>query len=226
MNIKMFSLLMSLSVLFSTTIAATKALTQIKDITQNNSGQTTPQGSDRNVDQLSPSEEPQQPSIQFGKATTTQNTCTIENQLLGEDGRTLALAFNQFSAENGKRKNCNVRINTTIPKGFHVQSLQILYQGSTEVALGKNTSLSRSYTFNGRGIGIIKAQPKTSNFKESNPLFQEQDNFTAVSASCGGTGQLGMNMVAQSSKESSIIVDTADLNTGDVQLHIDLAPCK
>ncbi len=167
----------------------------------------------------------QEPSIQFGEAIS-QGSCTIENQLASEDGRTLAIAFKDFTAANGKRNKCVLRINTTIPSGFHVQDVQILYQGTAEVASGGNTSLSRSYIFNGGAFGQPTAPSKTSKFTESNPLFQEQDELTVASASCGGQGQLGMNMVAASSRGSSIFVDTADLNAGDVKINIDIVSCS
>jgi hypothetical protein len=167
----------------------------------------------------------QEPSIEFGKAIS-QGSCTIENQLVGEDGRTLAIAFKDFKSAKAKRNKCVLRVNTTIPSGFHVQEVQVLYQGSAEVPSGENASLSRSYTFTGGALGVAKAEPKTTKFTSSNPLFQEQDDLTVASASCGGQGQLGMNMVANSSAKSSIFVDTADLNAGDVKLHINIRRCK
>jgi hypothetical protein len=76
MNIRKFGLLLSVSTLIGVNIGTTKALTQTA----------TPPT--------------QEPSIQFGKALF-QGTCTIENQLAGEDGRTLAIAFGKFQSENG-----------------------------------------------------------------------------------------------------------------------------
>ncbi|MCC5641664.1 DUF4360 domain-containing protein [Nostoc sp. CHAB 5824] len=165
----------------------------------------------------------EQPSIQFGKAIGAGG-CTVGDQLPGSDGRTLSIFLDNMVAKNGKRQRCILRVNTTIPSGFHVQDVQILYQGSTEVPQGK-TSLSRSYIFNGGAFGQPTATPTTSEFTSTNPLFQAQDNLTVASASCGGEGQLGMNMVAQSSSGTSIVIDSVDLNAGDVKLHIDIAPC-
>jgi hypothetical protein len=166
----------------------------------------------------------QEPSIQFGEASSNGN-CTIAEQLVGEDGRTLSIALDGFISENGKRERCILRINTTIPQGFLVQDLQVLYQGTTNVASGGKTNLIRSYTFAGGALGVAKLPPKTSEFTETVGLFQEQDDFTAVSASCGGQGQLGINMLANSSKGSDILIDTADVNAGIVRLYIDLIPC-
>ncbi|MGJ5629513.1 DUF4360 domain-containing protein [Nostoc sp. CALU 1950] len=163
------------------------------------------------------------PSIQFGNAIGSGG-CIVEDQLVGSDGRTLSIILDKMSARNGKRQRCILRVDTAIPSGFHVQDVQILYQGSTEISQGK-TSLSRSYIFTGGALGVAKATPTTTQFTSSNPLFQAQDNLTVASASCGGQGQLGINMIAQSSQGSFIVVDTADLNAGDVKLHIQLAPC-
>ncbi|MGL4622375.1 MAG: DUF4360 domain-containing protein [Chroococcidiopsis sp.] len=168
----------------------------------------------------------EEPSIQFGDAIGGPG-CVIADQLVGEDGRTLSLLFDDFQAKNGKRKPCNIRVNTTIPSGFHVQNVQVLYQGSTEVPSGsRGTSLSRSYTFTGGALGIAKAEPVVSKFTSTQELYQEEDEITVASASCGGKGQLGVNMIAQSSKGSSIIVDTADFNAGKVELSFEIAACN
>ena len=167
----------------------------------------------------------QEASIQFGQAIGAGG-CTVADQLVGTDGRTLSVFFDNMHSENGSRQRCLLRVNTTIPSGLHVQNVKILYQGSTEVSPGSNgTSLSRSYIFNGGGLGQPKAKPAITKFTSSNALYQVEDPITVASASCGGEGQLGINMIAQSSPGTSIIVDTADFNAGKVELHFDLASC-
>lgn len=196
MNFKKLGVLLSVSTVVGMNVVATKALAQ-----------------------------PAEPSIQFGKAIAAPG-CVIADQLVGEDGRTLSILFDDFIAENGQRKPCTIRVLTTIPSGFRVQNLQILYQGSTDVPAGsKPTSLSRSYTFTGGAVGIAKLPAKTSKFTSTQELYQEQDEIAVASASCGGEGQFGVNLVAQSSKGSSIIVDTADFNAGKVEIHFELAGC-
>lgn len=196
MNFKKLGVLLSVSTVVGMNVVATKALAQ------------------------------EEPSIQFGKAIAAPG-CVIADQLVGEDGRTLSILFDDFIAENGQRKPCSIRVNTTIPSGFHVQNLEILYQGSTDVPAGsKPTTLSRSYTFNGGVFGILKAPPKITKFTSTQELYQEQDEVKVPTAtSCGGEGQFGVNMIAQSSKGSSIIVDTADFNAGKVEIHFELAGC-
>ncbi|MEM7590740.1 MAG: DUF4360 domain-containing protein [Cyanobacteria bacterium P01_A01_bin.83] len=202
MNFKKFGVLFSLSALVGISLTATKVLSQ-QHYASNQ----------------------EEPSIQFGEAIS-QGRCTIAEQLAGDDGRTLSIALDGFTSEYGKRERCILRINTTIPGGFHVQDVDVLYQGSAEVPDGHRATLSRSYIFNGGAFGQATAKPASTKFTEDQPLFQEQDNLTAASASvCGGQGQLGINMVANSSKEAALFVDTADLNAGDVQLSFDIVPC-
>ena len=190
MNFKQFVALLSVSTVLGMNVVATKALAQ-----------------------------PAKPSIQFGSAISSPG-CVIADRLLGDDGRTLSILFDNFRAENGERKPCNIRVNTTIPSGFHVQDIQILYYVGTEVPSGsKPTSLSRRYIFNGGAFGVVKASPTTTKFTSTKPLFQVQDSPTAVSASCGGQGQLGINTIAQSSKGTSIIVYSP------AKIRISLAPC-
>lgn len=204
MNFKKFGVLFSLSTLLGINLTATKALSQEYYASNN-----------------------EEPSIQFGEAIS-QGRCTIADQLPGEDGRTLSIALDGFTSEYGKRNRCILRINTTIPKGFHVQDVDVLYQGSTEIPDGEKANFTRAYIFNGGAFGQVKAPPKNTEFTESNPLFQEQDNLTSASVSaCGGQGQLGINMIANSSQAAALYVDTADLNAGevDVNLQFDLVPC-
>ena len=196
MNFKQLGVLLSLSTVVGMNVVATKALAQ-----------------------------PAEPSIQFGPAIAAPG-CVIADQLVGEDGRTLSILFNDFEAKEGVRKPCNIRVNITVPSGFLVQNLQFLYQGSTEVPSGtRATSLSRSYIFSGGALGITRVPSKTDKFTSTDELYQVQDEITAMSASCGGKGQFGVNMVAQSHPGNSIIVDTADFNAGKVEIHFDLASC-
>jgi hypothetical protein len=167
----------------------------------------------------------QKPSIKFGQAIASGG-CNVGDQLVGSDGRTLSIVFDNMHAENGSRQSCILRVNTTIPSGFYVQDMRILYQGSTEVPSGsKGTSLSRSYIFNGGALGQASARPATTKFTSSNELFQVEDPITVASASCGGEGQLGINMIVQSSPGTSIVVGSPDLAGRDVEIHVDLDPC-
>lgn len=203
MNFKKIAILFSLSTLLGVSLNNTRA-----------------------VSQESYAEGGEEPSIQFGEAIS-QGSCSIADQLTGEDGRTISIGLEGFVSEYGKRNKCVLRINTTIPGGFHVQDVDVLYQGSAEVPSGHNARLSRSYIFNGGAFGQIKVPPKSTKFTEDNPLFQEQDNLTAASVSaCGGQGQLGINMVAQTSKEAALYIDSADVNASKVQLRFDLVPCS
>ena len=194
MNFKQFGVLLSVSTVLGMNLIPTKALTQ------------------------------EEASIKFGQAIASPR-CAVVDQLVGEDARTLSVLFDNFEAKDGERKSCNVRVNTTIPSGYRVKDMRILYQGSTEVPSGtKGTSLSRSYIFNSGAFGIVKDSPKTTKFTSSNELFQEQDEITAASASCGGEGQFGINASVQSSPETYIAIGSPDF-TSEVKIHFDLARC-
>lgn len=161
-----------------------------------------------------------EPSIQFLQALGSDG-CSVVDMLVGTDGRTLSIFFDNIRAENDKRQRCILRLDTVIPNGFYVQDMQVLYQGSTEVASGsRGTSLSRSYTFVGGAGSSPVARPVTTKFTSTKELFQVEDPLTVASASCGGQGLLGINMIAQSSPGSSIVID------GGIKIHFELAACE
>lgn len=197
MNLKKLGFFFSFSALLGVSLTATKAFTQESE-----------------------------PSIQFGEAASV-GRCSIGDQLTGTDGRTISIGLNDFQVQEGARDKCVLRINTTIPSGFHVQNVDVLYQGEAIIDRpGKKAIFSRSYSFNGGAFGQVVAPPKTTNFTESNPLFQEQDNLTAASVSaCGGEGQLGINMVARASKKAALFIDSVDVNASKVELRFDLVRC-
>ncbi|MBN3943894.1 DUF4360 domain-containing protein [Nostoc sp. NMS9] len=199
MNFKQFGVLLSVSTILGINVIATKVLAA-------------------------------EPSITFGEALVgSGSNCNVEDQLAGEDGRSLSIVLDNFSAFSGDRKKCILRVQTFIPSGFIVQNVQVLYQGTTEVERGsKGTSLSRTYSFSGGALGQAVARPKTTKFT-SDKAFAEQDEITVIAAtglcSGGGQGLLGINLIAQSSSGSSIFVDTADINAGDVLISFDLKRC-
>ncbi|MEH1812851.1 MAG: DUF4360 domain-containing protein [Nostoc sp.] len=198
MNFKQFGVLLSISTILGLNVIATKVLAD------------------------------DSPSITFGKAIG-MGGCKIGGQLPGEDGRSLSIVLDNFSAFSGDRKKCILRVQTSIPTGFIVQDVQVLYLGNTDInRRSKGTSLSRTYSFSGGAFGQAVARPQTTNFSETK-AFAEQDELTVIAASglCNGGGQglLGINIVAQSSSGSSIFVDTADLNAGDVKFFFNLKRC-
>ncbi|MEH2370783.1 DUF4360 domain-containing protein [Nostoc sp.] len=198
MNFKQFGVLLSLSTILGMNVLTTKVLAG------------------------------DSPSITFGDALGSGG-CSVADQLPGDDGRSLSIVLDNFSAFNGQRQKCILRVQTFIPSGFIVQDVQVLYQGTTDIdSKSKGTSLSRTYSFSGGALGQAVAPPKTTKFTSSK-AFAEQDEITVLAAtglcSGGGQGLLGINMIAQSSRGSSIFVDTADINAGDVRLYFDLKRC-
>ncbi|MEH1989454.1 DUF4360 domain-containing protein [Nostoc sp.] len=197
MNFKQFGLLLSLTTILGLNVIATKVLAE-------------------------------EPSITFGDALGSGG-CKVADQLPGEDGRSLSIVLDNFSAFSGQRQKCILRVQTFIPSGFIVQDVQVLYQGTTDIdRRSRGTSLNRTYSFSGGALGQAVAPPKTTKFTSSK-AFAEQDEITVLAAtglcSGGGQGLLGINLIAQSSRGSSIFVDTADINAGDVRLYFDLKRC-
>ncbi|MEH1863347.1 MAG: DUF4360 domain-containing protein [Nostoc sp.] len=197
MNFKQFGVLLSVSTILGINVIATKVLAA-------------------------------EPSITFGEALGSGG-CIVDDQLPGEDGRSLSIVLDNFSAFNGQRQKCILRVQTFIPSGFIVQNVQVLYQGTTDIDRGsKGTNLNRTYSFSGGALGQAVARPQTTKFTSSK-AFAEQDEITVLAASglCSGGGQglLGINLIAQSSSGSSIFVDTADINAGDVLISFDLKRC-
>ncbi|MEH1918538.1 hypothetical protein [Nostoc sp.] len=97
----------------------------------------------------------------------------------------------------------------------------ILYQGSATVSsMSKGASLNRTYSFSGGALGQDISPIKTTNFTSNGSNgFAEQDGITVLSTSCGGQGLLGINIIAQSSLESSIDISKIVISSGE------LSPC-
>ena len=157
-------------------------------------------------------------SISFGAITTVG--CSVANQPTGSVRRTLPITLDNISASEGQRQRCILRAQTFIPSGFFVKDIQILYKGSATVSsMSKGASSSRTYSFSGGAVGIANATPRITRFTSNNPRFREKENITVSSASCGGQGQLGINIIAQSSPGSSIDISKIVIFSGN------LLPC-
>ncbi len=169
--------------------------------------------------------QPQKPSIQYKKAFSW-NGCKVGGQLAGENGRTLAIVLDNMSVADKERKRCFIAVPTTIPGNYLMQDVQILYQGTTENPGGAKTLLRRKYKFVSKSRKRINTEWVASRFKSSNPLFQEQDEVAVIPKSCGWQGWLIIGIEARASRTTSLIVDTADLNAGDVKIDIDTTPCS
>ncbi|WP_158441881.1 DUF4360 domain-containing protein [Pleurocapsa sp. PCC 7319] len=168
---------------------------------------------------------PQKPSIKYEKAFSW-NGCKVGGQLAGGDGRTLAIVLDDMSVADKERQLCFIAVPTTIPGNYLMQDVQILYQGTTENPGGAKTRLRRKYKFVSKSRKRINTEWVTSLFKSSNPLFQEQDEVAVIPKSCGWQGWLIIGIEAKASRKTSLIVDTADLNAGDVKIDIDTTPCS
>ncbi len=198
MNFRYFGAFLSLSTVLGINLVATKALTQ----------------------------QPQKPSIQFNKAYSWKSGCKVDNQLAGEDGRTLAIVLDNMNVADNERKLCFIVVPTALPGNYLMQDVQVLYQGTTENPQGAKTLLKRKYIFVSKSRKKIRTKWVSKLFKSSNPLFQEQDEVSVIPKSCGWQGLLIIGIDARASRTTSLIVDTADLNAGDVKIDIDTTPCS
>ena len=88
------------------------------------------------------------------------------------------------------------------------------------------TSLRRKYSFVSKSQRKIKLDWVESKFKSSIPLFQEQDEISIMPKSCGWSGWLVIRIEARASRQASLIVDTADINAGDIQVDIETTSCS
>ncbi|QFS45873.1 DUF4360 domain-containing protein [Nostoc sphaeroides] len=166
----------------------------------------------------------QAPSILFGPATASGGGCTIDTQTSLNDGRTLSIVLNNMSAINGQRQRCILRVEANIPSGFRAQELQVQYQGDTVVNSGsKGTSFSRSFSILG-ALGILTTTPISTSFT-SDTVINEVDRYSLLSASCGGQGVVSMNLIARSSVGSEIVLDTGDINAGNVRFSFPIIRC-
>ena len=165
------------------------------------------------------------PSIRF-KQAFSWNGCQIGGQLAGADGRTLAVILDNMSVTDRERKVCFLAIPTTLPENQTMQDVQILYQGTTENPGKSRTSLRRKYSFVSESQRKIKLDWVESKFRSSVPLFQEQDEISIMPKSCGWGGWLVIGIEARASRQASLIVDTADVNAGDVRVDIETTPCS
>ena len=197
MNFRYFGAFLSLSTVLGISLVATQAWTK----------------------------QPQQPSIKFKKAYSWDG-CKVGGQLTGEDGRTLAIVLDDMNVADKERKVCYIAVPTALPGNYLMQDVQVLYQGTTENPQGAKTLLRRMYIFKSESGKKIKTQWVSKRFKSSNLLFQEQDKVSVIPKSCSWQGLLVIVIEARASPKTSLIVDTADLNAGDVKIDIDTTPCS
>lgn len=165
------------------------------------------------------------PSIRFKKAFSW-NGCKIGGQLAGGNGRTLSIVLDDMSVADNERKTCFLAIPTALPGNLLMQNVQVLYQGTTENPGGAKTLLRRKYTFVSQSRKKIKLDWVASKFESSELIFQKQDTVTVLPKSCGWQGWLIVGIETRASPQTSLIVDTADLNAGDVKIDINTNSCS
>jgi hypothetical protein len=168
----------------------------------------------------------QTPSITFGEAVTSGSGCRPAEQVISPDGRTISILLENFVAQNGKRSNCVLRVPTAVPGGFLVQSVDVTYQGFKDIAPRGRGFLKSTYS-----VGAQTAQGLNLNFTPGTDIFTGKAPFTLAALSqCGFNSNIGVNMTAYASQNSTVILDSVDMQARNpdiymVTLTFGLRPC-
>jgi hypothetical protein len=168
----------------------------------------------------------QTPSITFGPAAASGNGCRPGQQIISEDGKTISVLLENFTAKDGKRATCNLRIATAIPPGFLIQTVDVTYQGFRDIQTGGSGFLKSTYS-----VGAQTAPGLNLNFPPGADIFVGKAPFQVASFSqCGLNSNIGINMNAYATQSSQVSLDTVDVqakkpDTYVVVLKFGLAPC-
>ncbi len=162
-------------------------------------------------------------SITFSKAVTSGSGCRPSKQIISPDGKSVSILLEKFVAENGKRTLCNLKIQANIPSGFHLQQIDVTYQGFRDIKEGETGFFKSSY------LGSSTTGGVEANFSSGTDIFILQSPFLIESKtrSCKGTKtNIGINMTAFASKNSQVALDSVDLEAGKIILSFKLVPCE
>lgn len=158
----------------------------------------------------------QTPSITFGKAITSGSGCRPGQQVISPDGRTISILLENFVAENGKRANCVLRIPTAVPPGFLVQSVDVTYQGFRDIAQGGHGFMKSTYS-----VGAQTVQGLNLDFMPGTDIFTGKAPFTVAALSqCGFRSNIGVNMTAYASRNSTVILDSVDMQARTPEVYM------
>ncbi|MFI0401264.1 MAG: DUF4360 domain-containing protein [Thiolinea sp.] len=139
---------------------------------------------------------------------------------LTEDGQTLSILFDAFSADPGNLT-CNIAVPVHVPNGFQVSLMTADYRGFVQ----GSAELRRSYFFAGATGPSLVTPLSSSGGKE----YTQRDNMITMSESfarCGQDVNLRINSrIRTKSNNSSISVDSLDLNNGMI-FHLQYRKCN
>jgi hypothetical protein len=158
----------------------------------------------------------QVPSITFGPAIASGSGCRPSQQVISPDGRTISILLENFEAKNGKRSNCVLRVPTAVPAGFLIQNVDVTYQGFRDIKRGGRGFLKSTYS-----VGAQTAPGVNANFTSGTDIFTETAPFQVGAFSqCGFNSNIGVNMTAYASPNSTVILDSVDMQARDPELYM------
>lgn len=165
---------------------------------------------------------PSNNSVYFQQPAIAGSGCPAgtASAALTEDGQTLSILFDAFSADPGNLT-CNIAVPVHVPNGYQVSLMTADYRGFVQ----GSAELRRSYFFAGATGPSLVTPLSSSGGKE----YTQRDNMMTMSESfarCGQDVNLRINSrIRTKNNGSSISVDSLDLNNGMV-FHLQYRKCN
>ena len=166
--------------------------------------------------------------IKLGQPSYGGNGCPAGSASVSitEDGKTMSVLFDQFSAEAGNttgrridRKSCNLRVPIKVPQGYSVALIGIDYRGFNAIpGSGAYTEFNAEYFYAGsRGPRFTRRfqGPQSNEYLINNKLIAT----SLVWSQCGAEVIFGINAAATAManpqmQQTMMIVDSADITAG------------
>ena len=166
--------------------------------------------------------------IKLGQPSYGGNGCPAGSASVSitEDGKTMSVLFDQFSAEAGNttgrridRKSCNLRVPIKVPQGYSVALIGIDYRGFNAIpGSGAYTEFNAEYFYAGsRGPRFTRRfqGPQSNEYLINNKLIATN----LVWSQCGAEVIFGINAAATAMantqmQQTMMIVDSADITAG------------
>ena len=169
-----------------------------------------------------------QASISLGQPQYGGNGCPAgsANISITEDGKTMSVLFDSFSAEAGSttgrridRKSCNIRVPVKVPQGYSMALIGIDYRGFNAIpANGAYTEFRAEYFYAGSRGPVFQKRftgPLADSYLINNKLIATN----LVWSECGKEVIFSINANATAMSNSAMqqtmmIVDSADITAG------------
>jgi len=169
-----------------------------------------------------------QSGISLGDPAYNGNGCPIGSASVAitEDGKTLSMLFDSFSAEAGNttgrridRKSCQLRVPIHVPQGYSVALIGVDYRGFNAIpGNGAYSELRAEYFYAGSRGPVFQKRftgPRADNFTETNKLIAT----SLVWSKCGTDVIFSVNASATAMSNSQMqqtmmTVDSVDISAG------------